>query len=596
MRLKAYATGGYGIKGLSQSGGTLSLPLMLPANPTQPMEAVTKEYVDNKAMVIDTDNIVSGVFPASRYPSFTGSELTSSGNGVFTLTNTGVAGGVYTKVTVDAKGRITGGGSLSLSDIPNLSFSSITTDKPTTLAGYGISDGVSLNGNVTMTGSLNITSTPTLNAHVVNKAYVDNAVSNISSAAYNLGDIVVKATSDTPTGFLKCNGGIVSKSLYPELYSIIGDNYSGYNKYYSGKPWIHQTGFRKNLYLGYINNIAGYAYQSPNYPPLFKTFGLGSYPSDFIFIYKQYLYCLFNPTMANYGTGYNAIYRINLDEYFANDINNITSWELIDVIGLPTGDNTSAVGKYPIIYNNRLYIWIYNIGLYKLDITEEGYFTNPVKVLDTVLNGYNINVTFMGLWKNRLVIYGYDTNKLAAFSIDEITGNLDTGNIKLWLQNYGLQSFLFYNDHAIIIANSQIIVYYMPGDFGIVTSNTKTIPFDSGYAARSFITSDEMIGVLYTTAGNYTNPYIRYYTITPGASVPSVDSTYITTATVSSILLFLYKNYSYNLNNNPDIFIDSAEVPYDVYSSVYQETDSNYFTLPNLIKTDNLNIYSYIKY
>lgn len=58
------------------------------------------------------------------------------------LSNTGVTPGTYAKVTVDAKGRVTTGTTLAASDIPNLDWSKITTGKPTTLSGYGITDGV----------------------------------------------------------------------------------------------------------------------------------------------------------------------------------------------------------------------------------------------------------------------------------------------------------------------------------------------------------------------------------------------------------------------------------------------------------------------
>ena len=52
----------------------------------------------------------------------------------------GVVAGTYTKVIVDAYGRVTSGTNLSATDIPNLDWSKITTGKPTTLAGYGITD------------------------------------------------------------------------------------------------------------------------------------------------------------------------------------------------------------------------------------------------------------------------------------------------------------------------------------------------------------------------------------------------------------------------------------------------------------------------
>jgi trimeric autotransporter adhesin len=63
-----------------------------------------------------------------------------------TLTNTGVSAGVYSKVQVDAKGRVLAGSLLVASDLPAHDWSLITSGKPTTLAGYGITDSVVRNG------------------------------------------------------------------------------------------------------------------------------------------------------------------------------------------------------------------------------------------------------------------------------------------------------------------------------------------------------------------------------------------------------------------------------------------------------------------
>ena len=69
-----------------------------------------------------------------------------SGGGALTsdvtlsLGTSGVVAGTYTKVMVDAYGRVTSGTNLSATDIPNLVWSKINTGKPTTLAGYGITD------------------------------------------------------------------------------------------------------------------------------------------------------------------------------------------------------------------------------------------------------------------------------------------------------------------------------------------------------------------------------------------------------------------------------------------------------------------------
>ena len=57
-----------------------------------------------------------------------------------------VAAGTYPKVTFDVYGRITSGSGLSSTDIPSLDWTKITSGKPTTLAGYGITDASSSTG------------------------------------------------------------------------------------------------------------------------------------------------------------------------------------------------------------------------------------------------------------------------------------------------------------------------------------------------------------------------------------------------------------------------------------------------------------------
>lgn len=56
------------------------------------------------------------------------------------LADTGVAAGSYPKVRVSNKGLVLSGEQLQAWDIPDLSWNKITSDKPTTLAGYGISN------------------------------------------------------------------------------------------------------------------------------------------------------------------------------------------------------------------------------------------------------------------------------------------------------------------------------------------------------------------------------------------------------------------------------------------------------------------------
>ena len=65
-----------------------------------------------------------------------------SGNvsGALTLANTPVTPGTWAMTTVDAKGRVTAGRALAAGDVPALDWSKITSGKPATLDGYGITD------------------------------------------------------------------------------------------------------------------------------------------------------------------------------------------------------------------------------------------------------------------------------------------------------------------------------------------------------------------------------------------------------------------------------------------------------------------------
>ena len=248
MRLRSYTNGGYGFRGIDPAGGVMVLPLKLVSTPTDPMEAVTRQYVDEAVTGIDASGI-TGQFAAARLPSWTGGDINATG-GVFTLTDTGVTPGSYAKVIVDNKGRVTGsGGALTAADIPNLSWNKVV-DRPTTLSGYGITDVVSLNGG-TMTGALSVTPAPTQDSHLANKEYVDTKIGGNVTTPFNTGDIVFKSGTTTPAGYLRCNGAQVSKTAYSALYDVISSpyaqyaifDYNGYAAVGAGRPWQQQYNF-----------------------------------------------------------------------------------------------------------------------------------------------------------------------------------------------------------------------------------------------------------------------------------------------------------------------------------------------------------------
>lgn len=122
---------------LSKLTNYINQPLLTTSNVT--FNNVTANLIGNAstASKLQTARTIQLTGDATGSASFDGSANISINTA---LANSGVTAGTYTKVTVDAKGRVTAGTTLSASDIPNLDWSKITTGKPTTLNGYGIID------------------------------------------------------------------------------------------------------------------------------------------------------------------------------------------------------------------------------------------------------------------------------------------------------------------------------------------------------------------------------------------------------------------------------------------------------------------------
>jgi len=126
MRINILGKSAYGSDGFTSQGGILSGPLMLAGNPTGALEAATKNYVDLAKNSISASNITTGILSINRLPAFNGDFTSTSGSNVFTLSESGVIAGTYTKVVVDSKGRVTFGSNLEGSDIPNFDWNKIT--------------------------------------------------------------------------------------------------------------------------------------------------------------------------------------------------------------------------------------------------------------------------------------------------------------------------------------------------------------------------------------------------------------------------------------------------------------------------------------
>ena len=237
MRIKTYSNGGYSKGGFTTPGGTMTGPLILSGDPTLDLHAAPKQYVDATFASFPAGKFTSGILPAGRMPGFVGDAVSVAGTTTLTLISTGISSGSYAKVSVNAKGLVINGSGLVENDLPALPWSKITTGKPTTLSGYGITDALPLSGGV-ITGDLTLSGDPTLALHAATKQYVDTNVT--SNLGISTGDVLTTTASSTPTGYLRCNGGQVSKTTYANLYAIVGDAYMISLTPGSGQPWVQQ--------------------------------------------------------------------------------------------------------------------------------------------------------------------------------------------------------------------------------------------------------------------------------------------------------------------------------------------------------------------
>lgn len=162
---------------------------------------------------------------------------TASGSSVaLTLANSGVTAGTYnnsatsvTPITVDAKGRVTGTGA-AVTITP--AFSSIT-GKPTTLAGYGITDAISTNGTLPMT-----------NADIGSSAYTSSLVAtgqiidSVSATTYRAVKYLVQATSGSDYAVTEIllihNGTTVTITEYGNVRTNQATNFVQYDADISG--------------------------------------------------------------------------------------------------------------------------------------------------------------------------------------------------------------------------------------------------------------------------------------------------------------------------------------------------------------------------
>lgn len=256
MRVNIYSDEGVLERKKVAKGSTLTDFLTLLGDPVIPADATTKRYTDEVFASLNTDNIVSGNITETQLPAMSGDAVSSAGTSVVDLLPITSAGMVVNPV-VNAKGLITGSGSLSGTALPELDWSVVSDGTPTSVVGYGIMDAVNTTGGI-IDVNITLSDDPTTGNEAATKQYVDTVAQTASGGSgLSVGDIIIKVVDTTPTGFLQCNGGLVSKTTYTALYDLLKTDYDTRMISGAGKPWVQQYMINLNNNLEFGSSSSG---------------------------------------------------------------------------------------------------------------------------------------------------------------------------------------------------------------------------------------------------------------------------------------------------------------------------------------------------
>lgn len=587
MRFRSPLNEGYGFKGIDSTGGSMILPVKFLFAPLGDMDAVNKQYVDDAANNMTTTNIV-GIFQSERLPAFTGTDISSAGGGVFTLKTSGVTPGAYGKVSVNSKGLVTSGGALIASDIPTLSWNKLT-NTPTTLAGYGITGVVSVNDSV-MTGPLSITPAPTSPLHLANKQYVDSKVGNSAESAFSTGDIVYKSYTGTVTGYLRCNGGLISKINYADLYSVVGDiyNYPGV-KIGGGAPWKNQNGFNPSSQL----DITDWSSRTV----------LTSFMSEPEIVITNNKLLL----IGGSDNTLNGISTVRICNIAADGTIGSSSSTYSLPVGL-TGHLALVINNYIYVfggataYDNNVYKYVVSDAVYRTTISATGTIGSwsLVNQLPSLLyaSGGDEHTTSGFLTKNRVYIYRNNETYYADFNSNGEIGSWSRLNGEVF--TYGGRFFITLN-RVYTIAPSGIwyALFLKDGSIGTWTLSGPLTNYYSLYS--NSITVNERVFLIghsshdVESANCYSAPVLLDGSIGEFTAISSVPiGLYILKVAVT-------RDWVYSFSQQGGVSVIRAPfqgVTNDltgIHNLTYSNADPDKFYLPDLTSSDKKGSYSYIK-
>lgn len=591
MRVNIVNQGGTSSGGFDIAGATLTGPLILAADPVAALEASTKQYVDNATNSLNASHIATGTLPVGRLPALQGEVTNIVGSNILTLNNTTVTPGTYPKVTVTGNGRVTAGSALSLADIPNLDWSKIVNNKPTTLAGYGITDGVK-NTSDNVTGFVTAHANPTANTHAATKGYVDSIVSN--SSVLGVGDTIRRTTATTPTGFLRCNGGMVSKTTYAALYAVVGDSFTISTTPGDGQPWKNQYAFnttQTNPITGWGSAPGGLSDNLHHMSAVVtknKVYLLGGYNNTTGLVSTIWMSTINADGTLNGGTWTNVgSLPFATSTYKAI----VTKNRLYLIGGQITGGDTNKVITCAINLDGTLGTWtdgptlpVNSSHLQALVIGRYVYLFS-LNATPSIYKGLIASDGTIGAWtlhhtptinyaytqaaviRNRVYLFGgfvsgaYNQIHSATISGDNVDNN--------WTQMGSLPKGT-YMSHLVVTANR---VYLFGGnENGVNSSAMQHAPINADGSLGAWTLVENSLPATLAMAAYFTTTS-KIYTL--GGTINNVVNSNIYMANFTGGLVD-YSNY-YNGTLTP-------------------VTDPNNFKLPDTLSTDPVNIYTYIKF
>ncbi|MDI2594348.1 phage tail protein [Pseudomonas sp. 681] len=289
LRARATTKGDVGLgnlpNALSDDDSTDSSVILATTKAVATVRKVIQQAVDKlingttpagKAKQLETARQLSVSGAATGAVMFDG---TANADIALTLANTGVVAGSYAKVVINAQGLVIGSEQQTQNDIPNLDWSKITSGKPRTLDGYGITDAIKvgdygLGANTAPYSSIDTIGLPggfhycaegptsfaphvgLINVPYGNAGYAgqigfqqgtpeprlllrsvnSDGVWTHTREAFHTGnfdpDEIVPAgaifafvMAVTPKGYLKANGAAVSRTVFARLFQQIGTSY-----------------------------------------------------------------------------------------------------------------------------------------------------------------------------------------------------------------------------------------------------------------------------------------------------------------------------------------------------------------------------------